>query len=46
MEVDGKKRKVLSHFDRNGFAYVVDAADGTLLRATKYVTTDWAEKID
>ena len=22
------------------------AADGTLLRATKYVTTDWAEKID
>jgi lanthanide-dependent methanol dehydrogenase len=33
-------------FDRNGFAYVVDAADGTLLRATKYLTTDWAEKID
>jgi PQQ-dependent dehydrogenase (methanol/ethanol family) len=46
MEVDGKKRKVLSHFDRNGFAYVIDAADGTLLRATKFVTTDWAEKID
>ncbi|HEX2447832.1 MAG TPA: PQQ-binding-like beta-propeller repeat protein [Methyloceanibacter sp.] len=38
MDVDGKKRKVLSHFDRNGFAYVIDATDGTLLRATKYVT--------
>ncbi len=24
MEVDGKKRKVLTHFDRNGFAYVFD----------------------
>ena len=46
MEVDGKKRKVMSHFDRNGFAYVIDRVDGTLLRATKYVTTDWAEKID
>jgi glucose dehydrogenase len=42
MEVDGKKRKVMSHFDRNGFAYVIDRVDGTLLRATKFVTTDWA----
>jgi PQQ-dependent dehydrogenase (methanol/ethanol family) len=46
MEVDGKQRKTLVHFDRNGFAYVLDRADGTLLRAHKYVTTDWAEKID
>jgi lanthanide-dependent methanol dehydrogenase len=46
MDVDGKKRKVLTHFDRNGFAYVLDRTDGTLLRATKYVTTDWAEKVD
>ncbi len=44
MEIDGKKRKVLSHFDRNGFAYVMDAADGSLLRATKYVTTDWGRE--
>ena len=42
----GKKRKVLTHFDRNGFAYVLDRTDGALLRATKYVTVDWAEKID
>jgi PQQ-dependent dehydrogenase (methanol/ethanol family) len=46
MEVDGKQRKALVHFDRNGFAYVLDRADGTLLRAHKFVTVDWAEKVD
>jgi PQQ-dependent dehydrogenase (methanol/ethanol family) len=46
MTIDGKKVKALTHFDRNGFAYVLDRADGTLLRANKYVTVDWAEKID
>ncbi|MDX2289164.1 MAG: PQQ-dependent dehydrogenase, methanol/ethanol family [Hyphomicrobiaceae bacterium] len=46
MDVDGKKRKTLVHFDRNGFAYVMDRVDGSLLRAHKYVTTDWAEKVD
>lgn len=45
-KVDGKMRKVLVHFDRNGFAYVLDRTDGTLLRAHKYVTADWAEKVD
>jgi PQQ-dependent dehydrogenase (methanol/ethanol family) len=46
IEVDGKLHKALTHFDRNGFNYVIDRTDGTLLRATKYVTVDWAEKID
>jgi PQQ-dependent dehydrogenase (methanol/ethanol family) len=46
MEIDGKQVKALSHFDRNGFAYVLDRTDGTLLRANKYVTVDWAERID
>jgi PQQ-dependent dehydrogenase (methanol/ethanol family) len=44
--VDGKLRKCLVHFDRNGFAYVLDRTDGTLLRANKYVTVNWAEKVD
>jgi PQQ-dependent dehydrogenase (methanol/ethanol family) len=44
--VDGKPRKALVHFDRNGFAYVLDRTDGTLLRANKFVTVNWAEKID
>jgi lanthanide-dependent methanol dehydrogenase len=46
MNVDGKDRKTLVHFDRNGFNYVLDRTDGTLLRANKYVTANWAEKID
>lgn len=46
LDIDGKKHKALVHFDRNGFAYVHDRADGTLLRAHKYVTVDWAEKVD
>jgi PQQ-dependent dehydrogenase (methanol/ethanol family) len=44
--VDGKAVKALVHFDRNGFAYVLDRTDGTLVRAHKYVTVNWAEKID
>jgi PQQ-dependent dehydrogenase (methanol/ethanol family) len=44
--IDGKVRKSLVHFDRNGFAYVLDRTDGTLLRANKYVTVNWAEKVD
>ena len=46
MPVDGKDRKVLVNFDRNGFAYVLDREDGTLLRAHKFVTVNWAEKVD
>ena len=46
MDIDGKKTKALVHFDRNGFAYVLDRTDGTLLRANKFVTVDWAEKVD
>ena len=46
LDVDGKKHKSLVHFDRNGFAYVLDRTDGTLLRANKYVTVNWAEKVD
>ncbi len=46
MEIDGKKVKALTHFDRNGFAYVLDRTNGTLLRANKFVTVNWAEKVD
>ena len=46
MDIDGKKVKALTHFDRNGFAYVLDRTNGTLLRASKFVTVDWAEKVD
>jgi lanthanide-dependent methanol dehydrogenase len=46
MTVDGTPRKTLVHFDRNGFAYLLDRTDGTLLRANKFVTVNWAEKVD
>lgn len=46
MPIDGKVRKTLVHFDRNGFNYVLDRTDGTLLRANKFVAVNWAEKID
>ena len=45
-DTSGKKHKALVEFDRNGFAYVLDRVDGGLLHAHKYVTTNWAEKVD
>jgi lanthanide-dependent methanol dehydrogenase len=44
--VDGKPHKTLVHFDRNGFAYVIDRETGELLRAHKFVTVNWAERVD
>jgi len=35
-DVGGKKRNVLVHFDRNGFAYTMDRASGELLVAKPY----------
>ncbi|MGB6487032.1 MAG: PQQ-binding-like beta-propeller repeat protein [Steroidobacteraceae bacterium] len=46
MKIDGRERKTLVHFDRNGFVYVLDRTNGTLLEAHKYVTVNWAEKVD
>lgn len=46
MDIGGEKnRPVLVHFDRNGFAYVLDRRTGELLRAHNYVTVNWAKKI-
>ena len=47
LNIGGRDVKALVHFDRNGFAYVLDRADGTLLSAEKFVEhTNWAERID
>jgi PQQ-dependent dehydrogenase (methanol/ethanol family) len=46
MKIDGRDRKTLVHFDRNGFVYVLDRTNGTLLEAHKYVSVNWAEKVD
>jgi alcohol dehydrogenase (cytochrome c) len=45
--VHGKQTKALVHFDRNGFAYVLDRATGKLLEAEKYdPAVNWATKVD
>jgi PQQ-dependent dehydrogenase (methanol/ethanol family) len=46
LKLDGKTYKGLVNFDRNGFVYVMDRTNGDLLRAHKFVTVDWAEKVD
>ena len=41
---DGKK--LLAHFDRNGFGYTLDRATGKVLVAEPYGPVNWATKID
>jgi lanthanide-dependent methanol dehydrogenase len=45
--VDGQTIPTVTHFDRNGFAYVLDRRSGKLLRANKFdPSTNWAKEID
>ena len=47
IEIDGAMRKVIVHFDRNGFGYTLDRATGELLVAEKYdPATNWATHVD
>lgn len=47
LEIAGEERKVLVHFERNGFAYVIDRATGEVISAERYGDgTNWAERID
>ena len=46
-EMDGEMRKVLVHFDRNGFGYTLDRTDGELLVAEKFdPAVNWATHVD
>ena len=43
----GKPRKLLTHFDRNGFGYTLDRVSGELLVAEKYdPAVNWATHVD
>jgi PQQ-dependent dehydrogenase (methanol/ethanol family) len=45
--VDGATIPTLTHFDRNGFAYLLDRRNGKLLRANKFDSSvNWAKEID
>jgi lanthanide-dependent methanol dehydrogenase len=47
LPINAKERKVLVHFDRNGFGYTLDRDTGELLVAEKYdPAVNWATKID
>ncbi len=46
-EVDGVMVPTLTHFDRNGFSYLLDRRNGRLLRAHKFdPSVNWATGID
>jgi len=42
----GQPRKVLVHFDRNAFAYVIDRTTGEVLSATPFAYQNWSKGID
>jgi PQQ-dependent dehydrogenase (methanol/ethanol family) len=45
--INGQTLPTLTHFDRNGFAYLLDRRSGKLLKATKFdPSVNWAETID
>ena len=46
IRVDGQLRKVIMHADRNGFFYVIDRANGQLLKAYPFGKVNWATHID
>ena len=46
LAVAGRRRRVLVHFDKNGFAYTIDRTNGEVLVAEPFVTVNWARRID
>src|SRR5450756_2263728 len=45
--IGGAPRKLLTHFDRNGFGYTLDRVTGELLVAEKFdPVVNWATKVD
>ena len=44
--VEGKPRKVLMQFNRNGFLYVIDRTNGQLISAKTYEKVNWATHVD
>jgi PQQ-dependent dehydrogenase (methanol/ethanol family) len=46
MPFQGSMRKVLIHFDRNGYLYVIDRKTGQVLSADPFGPTNWTRGID
>jgi len=47
IEIDGRLRKAVAHFGRNGFFYTLDRTTGVFIKAEKYVNDlNWTAGID
>jgi lanthanide-dependent methanol dehydrogenase len=46
LNIGGRPRKALVHFDKNGYAFALDRATGELLAAHPYVPVNWAKGFD
>jgi quinohemoprotein ethanol dehydrogenase len=46
LEIGGAPRKVLMHAPKNGFFYVIDRSNGSLLSAEKIGKVTWASHVD
>ncbi|MBC2777088.1 PQQ-dependent dehydrogenase, methanol/ethanol family [Parasphingopyxis marina] len=46
LEIEGELTPVILHAPKNGFLYVIDRRDGSLLAANPIVYTNWADSID
>src|SRR5574341_1214596 len=44
--IQGRRRRVLVHFDKNGFAYTIDRTTGEVLVAEPFTTVTWARRVD
>jgi alcohol dehydrogenase (cytochrome c) len=46
IDVAGAKRKVVMHFSRGGFLYVIDRTNGKLISAKPFEKVNWATGVD
>lgn len=46
LKVKGVMRKVIVHFNKNGFAYTIDRATGEVLVANKFGNVTWADHVN
>jgi lanthanide-dependent methanol dehydrogenase len=46
LPINGRTRKALVHFDRNGFGYTIDRATGEVILAQPFVPMNWSSGVD
>lgn len=46
LTIEGQVRQVIMQAPKNGFFYVLDRTDGSLISAEPYIYLNWAQKVD